>query len=333
MPAPHPSSSLLRTRTVAAGHWRAFLAVARHLNFRAAAEELSLTQSAVSRQIQALEDEVGLPLFLRHTRAVELTGAGAQLQRTVAPALERIDAAVRLVRQTAGRKSVAIATWASFASTWLIPRMEAFQRDHPDIDLRIDASDAPVDMDTADIDLALRYSLPGARMAGAERLFGEQLAVVASPWLLKSTLPVRAPVDVARFTLIEAGDAHRSLHLEWLSWRRWFDTQGCPQLQPQRWLSFNHAHQIVQAALSGQGLALARLPLVADALARGDLVEVLPGHRLDSPLAYWLLVGPRSSQRPEVQAFCTWLRAEAAATRTALGEAAQPGVPGQKVLN
>jgi DNA-binding transcriptional LysR family regulator len=324
-----PSSvTLLRTRPVAAGHWRAFLAVARHLNFRAAAEELALTQSAVSRQIQALEDEVGLPLFLRHTRAVELTGAGAQLQRAVAPALERIDAAVRLVRQTAGRKSVAIATWASFASTWLIPRMEAFQREHPDIDLRIDASDVPVDMDTADIDLALRYSLPGARLAGAERLFGEQLAVVASPWLLKSTPPVRQPADVARFTLIEAGDAHRSLHLEWLSWRRWFDAQGCPQLQPQRWLSFNHAHQIVQAALSGQGLALARLPLVADALARGDLVEVLPGHRLDSPLAYWLLVGPRSSQRPEVQAFCTWLRAEAAATRTALGEAAEPGVPG-----
>lgn len=324
-----PSSvTLLRTRPVAAGHWRAFLAVARHLNFRAAAEELALTQSAVSRQIQALEDEVGLPLFLRHTRAVELTGAGAQLQRAVAPALERIDAAVRLVRQTAGRKSVAIATWASFASTWLIPRMEAFQREHPDIDLRIDASDVPVDMDTADIDLALRYSLPGARLASAERLFGEQLAVVASPWLLKSTPPVRQPADVARFTLIEAGDAHRSLHLEWLSWRRWFDAQGCPQLQPQRWLSFNHAHQIVQAALSGQGLALARLPLVADALARGDLVEVLPGHRLDSPLAYWLLVGPRSSQRPEVQAFCTWLRAEAAATRTALGEAAEPGVPG-----
>ena len=333
MPTPYAPTSLLRTRPVAAGHWRAFLAVARHLSFRAAAEELSLTQSAVSRQIQALEDEVGVPLFLRHTRAVELTSAGAQLQRAVAPALERIDAAVRMVRQTAGRKNVAIATWASFASTWIIPRMEAFQRDHPDIDLRIDASDVPVDLDTADIDLALRYSLPGARMAGAERLFGEQLAVVASPWLLKSTLPVRAPVDVARFTLIEAGDAHRSLHLEWLSWRRWFDTQGCPQLQPQRWLSFNHAHQIVQAALSGQGLALARLPLVADALARGDLVEVLPGHRLDSPLAYWLLVGPRSSQRPEVQAFCTWLRAEAAATRTALGEAAQPGVPGQKVLN
>ena len=320
MSSPQNSSPLLRTRPVGAGHWRAFLAVARHLNFRAAADELALTQSAVSRQIQALEDEVGVPLFLRHTRAVELTSAGAQLQRAVVPALERMDAAVRLVRQTAGRKSVAITTWASFASTWLIPRLEAFQRENPDIDIRIDASDASVDLDTADVDLALRYSLPGTRLAGAERLFGEQLAVVASPWLLKSLPPLRAPADVAQFTLIEAGDAHRNQHLEWLSWRRWFDAQGCPLLQPPRWLYFNYAHQIVQAALSGQGLALARMPLIADALASGDLVEVLPGHRLDSPLAYWLLVGPRSSLRPEVQAFCNWLRAEAARTRQSVGD-------------
>ena len=115
--------SLLRTRPIAVGHLRAFLAVARYLNFRAAAEELALTQSAVSRQIQSLEDEVGVALFLRHTRAVELTSAGAQLQRAVTPALERIDGAVRLIRQTSGRKSVAITTWASFASMWLIPRM------------------------------------------------------------------------------------------------------------------------------------------------------------------------------------------------------------------
>ena len=314
-------NSPLRTRPEAVGHWRAFLAVARHLNFRAAADELALTQSAVSRQIQALEDEVGMPLFLRHTRAVELTGAGAQLQRAVAPALERMDAAVRLVRQTAGRRSVAITTWASFASMWLIPRMEAFQRDNPGIDIRIDATDTPVDLETADVDLALRYALPGAGTQGGQRLFGEQLAVVASPWLLKASPPPRTPGDVARFTLIEAGDEHRSQHLEWLSWRRWLDAHGLDKLQPERWLYFNYAHQIVQAALSGQGLALARMPLVADALAAGDLVEALPGHRIDSPLAYWLIVGPRSGQRPEVQAFCAWLELQAQATREAIGDA------------
>lgn len=316
--------ALSRTRPVAVGHWRAFLAVARHLNFRAAADELALTQSAVSRQIQALEDEVGVALFLRHTRAVELTSAGAQLQRAVAPALERMDASVRLVRQTAGRKSVAISTWASFASMWLIPRMEEFQRDNPGIDIRIDATDVPVDLETSDVDLALRYSLPGTLPPGAVRLCGEQLAIVASPWLIKSNPPVRTPADVARFTLIEAGDAHRSQHLEWLSWQRWFENQGHPKLQPQRWLYFNYAHQIVQAALSGQGLALARMPLIADALAAGDLVELLPNHRLDSPLAYWLLVGPRSGQRPEIKAFCAWLEIQAQATREAVGEVPDP---------
>jgi len=319
-----PAPAVPRSRPVSAGHWRAFLAVAQHLNFRAAADELALTQSAVSRQIQALEEELGLALFLRHTRAVELTGAGAQLQRAVAPALERIDSAVRLVRQTAGRRCVTITTWASFASMWLITRMEEFQRDHPGVDIRIDASDTLVDLDTSDVDLALRYCLPGAGTQGGLRLFGEQLSVVASPWLLKSGPALRRPADAARFTLIEASDAHRSQRMEWLSWRRWFARQDLPRLEPARWLYFNYAHQIVQAARSGQGLALARMPLIADVLAAGDLVEVLPQHRIDTPLAYWLVVGPRSAQRPEIKAFCAWLHIQAQATRAAIGEPAGP---------
>jgi len=317
-PPAAPAAPPLRTRAVAAGHLRAFVAAAEHLNFRAAADTLALTPSAVSRQIQALEDEVGVALFLRHTRAVELTSAGVHLLRAVAPGLERIDAAVRQLRQTAGRKSVAITTWASFAAMWLIPRLEAFQREYPDIDIRIDTSDTVMDMETTDVDLALRYSR-APESAAAERLFGEQLAVVASPWLLRSQPTIRTPADAARFTLIETGDAQRLPQLAWLGWQRWFHAHGCAALQPPRWLYFNYAHQMVQAALAGQGLAIARLPLVADALASGDLVEVLPAHRLDSPLAYWLLPGPRSAPRPEVQAFCGWLRAQAAHTRAAMG--------------
>ncbi|MDO9149264.1 MAG: LysR substrate-binding domain-containing protein [Hydrogenophaga sp.] len=328
-----------RTRPISAGHLRAFEAVARHLNFRAAGEDLSLTQSAVSRQIQALEDEVGTALFLRHTRAVELTSAGSQLLRATGQALERIDAAVRQIRQSAGRKSVAITTWASFASMWLIPRLEAFQREHPDIDIRIDASDATVDLATADVDLALRYVAPQAAPPGAVRLFGEQLTPVASPWLLKEHRLDRVE-DLAKMTLIEAGDAHRTRHLEWLTWQRWLDQFGhaAPpgktargakaavphKLTPQRWLYFNYAHQIVQAALTGQGVALARLPLVAESLASGALVEPLPHTRMDSPLAYWLLVAPRSSLRPEVKAFCEWLQQQAAATREAIGDVPDP---------
>jgi LysR family glycine cleavage system transcriptional activator len=311
----------LRTRPIGVGALRTFETVARLLNFRAAAQELALTQSAVSRQIQALEEDVGVRLFLRHTRAVELTSAGAQLLGAIASALPRIDAAVRQIRRSAGRRTVALTTFASFASLWLIPRMEEFQRANPDIDIRVDASDTAIDLELSDLDLALRYG-PDARMpAGGIRLFGEEMTPVASPWLLKSSAAIRGAPDLLQFALIE--DAHEA-HQEWLTWRRWFDERGFPELQPKRWLYFNYSYQMVQAALSGQGLVLARLPLIADSLARGDLVEALPGQRVKSPWSYWLVPGPRSAQRPEIQAFTQWLLREAEATRSAVGEATPP---------
>ena len=315
-----PSTPHLRSRPIPAGQLRAFEAVARHLNFRAASEELALTQSAVSRQIQSLETDVGVSLFLRHTRAVELTSAGAQLLRALVPSLERIDSAVRMIRQSAGRKSVTISTWASFASMWLIPRLEAFQSENPDIDIRIDATDVSVDLETNDVDLALRYAVPGQVPKQAQRLFGEQLTPVVSPWLLQSGPRLQDAQDLARFALIEASDAHRTQHMEWLSWQRWFDTQKLIRFEPKRWLYFNYAHQIAQAALTGQGVALVRTPLIAESLASGALVEPFAQLRLDSPLAYWLIVGPRNAARPEVLAFCDWLQAQAAKTREVIGE-------------
>ena len=322
------SQTHLRTRPIQAGHLRAFEAVARHLTFRLAAEEMALTQSAVSRQIQALEDEVGVPLFLRHTRAVELTAAGAVLLQAVVQALPRIDGAVRQIRQSAGRKQVAVTTFASFASMWLIPRLEAFQREHPDIDIRIDATDATFDLDVVDIDIAVRYAPAASVAPGARRLFGESVTPMASPWLLKSGPPMKAPRDLLSHTLIEAADAYTS-HLEWLTWRRWMDANGLQGAQPKRWLSFNYAYQMVQAAVSGQGIVLARPPLVAESLQRGELVEVFPGDkypqtRLVSPLAYWVLTAPRSAHRPEVRAFADWLVAQAVATRSITGEGEDP---------
>jgi LysR family glycine cleavage system transcriptional activator len=320
-----------RTRLISMHYLRAFDAVARHLNFRAASEEMALTQSAVSRQIQALEHEVGTSLFLRHTRSVELTNAGKLLHRSASTSLERVDSTVRQIRQSTGRKSVSITTWASFASMWLIPRLEAFQREHPDIDIRIDATDAAVDLSTADVDVALRCTASSSVPAGTIRMFGEQLTPVASPWLLKSQ-PIAKLADLAHCTLIEDSDTHTARRHGWYGWERWlttFDltthkakshTASIHHLQPKRWLYFNYTHQIAQAALTGQGVALARLPLVAESLVSGSLIEVLPGMRLNSPLAYWLLIAPRSSARPEVRAFCDWLRQQASETRQAIGD-------------
>ncbi len=317
------SQTHLRSRPISAGQLRAFEAVARHLNFRVAAEELALTQSAVSRQIQGLEEEVGVSLFLRHTRAVELTRAGGILLQAVTPSLERIDSAVRQVRQSTRRKSVSLTTFASFASMWLIPRLEGFQRDNPGIDIRIDASDVLIDLDVSDLDLALRYAPASHMPPHAIRLFDDQITPVISPWLLKSGPPLKKPDDLAHFTLIEAGDSH-STHYEWLIWHRWLDQHAATKLDAKRWLYFNYAYQMVQAALTGQGVALARLPLIAESLASGDLVEPFPKLRLDSPMAYWLIVGPRSAARPEVLAFCDWLKDQAAQTRQAMGDRPDP---------
>ena len=317
------SQTHLRSRPIQAGHLRAFDAVARHLNFRLAAEEMALTQSAVSRQIQALEEEVGVPLFLRHTRAVELTAAGMQLLQAVAQALPRIDTAVRQIRQSAGRRQVTVTTFASFASMWLIPRLEAFQREFADIDIRVDASDVAVDLEVTDVDVAVRYARAERMPPGALRLLGESVTPMASSWLLKSGPPLKQPTDVLGHTLIEAADAYTP-HLEWLTWRRWLDTHGMARAQPKRWLSFNYAYQMTQAALSGQGIVLARPPLVAESLARGELVEVFAGMRMRSPMAYWVLTAQRSAQRPEVIAFADWLSAQAVATREVTGEGLDP---------
>ena len=190
------------------------------------------------------------------------------------------------------------------------------------MDIRIDATDTSLDMETSDVDLALRYGPAATMPSNAVRLFGEQLTPVASPWLLKANPPIRKAADLSRFTLIEAGDAHHT-HLDWLAWRRWLELQGLNKFEAKRWLYFNYAYQMVQAALTGQGIVLARLPLIAESLAQGDLVEPLRDLRMDSPMAYWLIVGPRSAQRPEIKAFCNWLRAQAVITREAIGEVAE----------
>src|SRR5690349_7723698 len=168
----------IRHRPLGVGPLRAFEAVARHLSFRAAADELFLTQSAVSRQIRSLEEELGAPLFSRGTRHVELTAAGITLQRGVLSLLERLDATVRQIRLARGRRQVSISTFASFASLWLLPRLEAFQRAQPDIDIRISATDHLVDVDDPELDLILRYTLPGNVPPEGQRLFGEVLTPV-----------------------------------------------------------------------------------------------------------------------------------------------------------
>lgn len=314
----------IRHRPLSVGPIRAFEAVARHLSFRVAAEELNLTQSAISRQISSLEEELGAPLFSRGTRHVALTAHGHTLLRAVAPSLDRLDATVRHIRRAHGRRHVNLNTFASMASLWLIPQMEAFQRAHADIDIRVSATDQLVDIDDGDHDVVLRYASPDHVPAGAVRLFGEVLTPVISPWMAARIAsgempPLAAAPDLARHTLAEEDDGLPGS--VFLSWRHWLEQQGLPGLQPRRWMFLNYTYQQVQAALAGQAVALARTGLVTEALQRGELVEPFgPAGRMRGHYAYWMLVAGNSAQRAEVRQFCDWIAERAAQTRQAMGE-------------
>jgi LysR family glycine cleavage system transcriptional activator len=313
-----------RRRPLSLGNLRAFEAVARRLNFSDAAEEMHVTQSAVSRQIKTLEDELGAPLFVRGTRHVETTQDGQALLRTVEPWLARLDAGVRHIRERRSRRRVSVTTFASFASLWLLPQLEAFQHQHPDIDIRVSAHDMLADLDDPEIDVALRYCSPQQAPAGALRLFGETLTPVVSRRLAEQMQagqvpPIHQASDLAQHTLAEEDDNRSST--EFLSWRRWLASQGVPALQPRRWLYLNFTYQQVQAALGGQGVALARIALVYEALQRGELVEPFgAAGRIESPFAYWLIVLPGSRGRSDVGEFCDWIQQQAAQTRQAIGE-------------
>ena len=310
---------------------RTFEAVARRLSFSGAADELFVTQSAVSRQIKALETELGAALFNRGTRKVELTAAGDQLRQAVLPALDGIDRTVRQIRVTQGRRGVSLSTFASFATLWLMPRLAGFQQQHPDIDIRLSATDVRAEMDDPDLDLVLRYDYAAQVPPEAEPMFGEVLTPVASPWLLQQAAsgqapPLAHPADLAAHALLEEDDRRPSA--ETLSWRHWLRLMGLAGLEPRRWIYLNYTHQQVQGALAGQGVALARMALVHDQIARGELVEPFgAAGRIAGPAAYWLIPLPGARLRPELRAFLAWVRGEAAITRAALGDAPAAAAP------
>jgi LysR family transcriptional regulator, glycine cleavage system transcriptional activator len=286
-----------------------FEAVARRGSITAAAAERFITQSAMSRQVQALEAALGTPLFQRRHRALVLTAAGQRLLLATSAALAQLGDAVAAIRAPAARAQLALTTTPSFAALWLIPRLASFTRDHPGMDVRLDASFERRDLVRDGFDLAVRYG-PVAQADG-ERLFGEVLVPVCSPALLRrKPHPLATPADLVHHTLLQvSASPGGSMPLEWEPWLRQL---GQPQLQPQAQLTFNNYNEAVAAAVAGQGVTLGRRPLI-DALLKKHQLVVPFGEATDTARAYFLLLAPAMAQRPDVQALAAWLRAQAAA--------------------
>jgi DNA-binding transcriptional LysR family regulator len=285
-----------------------FEAAARHLSFTRAGEELYLTQSAVSRQIKELEDQLGVPLFQRRHRALALTEAGQQFYAAAAQVIATMRAATERLRSQAGkRRPLSVTSTASFAALWLIPRLAGFTRDHPEVDVRITADPRVQDLERDGLDIALRHGPASLAGPNAIRLFGESVFPVCSPKLLKKT-PLRKPEDLTNHVLLQYHDP--DVRHPWLHWNTWLEVAGVADLRPAGRLSFSGYEQIIPAAIAGHGVALGRFPLVKDLVDSRELVAPLK-NKADPARAYFVVVAPRSAQRPEVIAFVSWLKREA----------------------
>jgi DNA-binding transcriptional LysR family regulator len=289
---------------------RGFEAAARLLSFTAAAAELFVTQSAISRQVQQLEEQLGVKLFERRTRALVLTEAGELYYREVTRALAQLREATAAVRARTA-PVVRVTTTVTFASLWLIPRLASFQQRHEDVQVHVMADNTVRELDRLALDVAIRYC--PAAMVGPEaiRLFGETVVPVAAPALLKRHR-IRTPEDVLQLPLLEIDDPHGTAM--WLSWKVWAEALKLPWPRKRRGLTFSHYDQIVQAALAGQGVALGRFPLIDPLLAERRLVLPLKGaqYATQAQRAYWLIVAPQSARRDEVRTFCDWVQRQAA---------------------
>lgn len=304
---------------------RGFEAAARNLSFTKAAAELHVTQSAVSRQVKAIEEHLGAALFLRRHRALLLTEAGQELYRATAQALRQIADAAAKIGDRGGARTLTVTATIGFASLWLIPRLADFRSQSPDIDIRISANNAMLDLEREGIEVAVRYCTPKAAPQGALKLFGEQVLPVCSPRLLTRKAPLTQPEDLRHHVL---------LHYErpegitpWLSWTVWLEVMQMQGLKPAGTLRFSQYDQAIQAAIDGQGVALGTTPLVRQLVRQGRLIAPL-ARRFESSRAYYLITSAAAAGRPEVKDFTGWLlrQAKAEARATAAG-AARASVP------
>lgn len=293
---------------------RGFEAAARLMSFTRAADELFVTQSAVSRQIRSVEDGLGLPLFHRHNRRLELTPAGERLQRAVTVALAEVEAAVADLRESTSAV-VTVTTPLSFAALWLVPRLASFRRAHPNIDLRIAANDNLVSLEQERIDCAIRFCEPDAAPREAVPLMREEAFPVVAPALLKDRArPLRNPADLVHHVLLRYEDSRGRVPS--VDWNNWLSLWKVPDLKPAGTLTFSHYDQAIAAAVEGEGVAIGRTPHVRRLLKAGKLVSPFTS-RMTVPRQHFMIVARGSRHRVEVKAFERWVLEEAEGDRPA----------------
>jgi len=281
---------------------KAFEASARHESFTRAAGELCVTQGAVSQQVKALEEDLGVRLFRREHQRLAITEAGRDYLGVVRDAFDRLSTGTERMLQRQGSGLLNVSTSPNFAAKWLVHRLGRFSEAHAEIDLRISASVHHVDFAREEVDLAVRHG--DGRWPGLDvsRLCAEELFPVCSPALLRGSRPLRAPDDLRRYPLLHANDATH--------WTRWLERAGVSGVNVEKGVVFNQASMAIDAAIQGQGVAMARTALAAWDLLSGRLVRPFP-LALEAPFALWIVCPRATADLPKIATFRQWLLAEA----------------------
>ena len=293
---------------------RAFESAARHLNFSRAADELSVTPGAVSQQIQNLEDYIGAALFKRTPRGLLLTDAAQTALPALREAFDRLAEAASLLTAAVDGRRLTLTAPPSFAAKWLVPRLGRFEQAHPQVDVWLSADMEVVDLAGGDIDLAVRYGAGAYPGLETQRLMQETVIPVMSPELNAAT-PLHEPKDLAGLVLLHDGspDADESCP----DWQMWLAARNIKGVDGTRGPRFNQSSLVIEAALSGRGVALAKRALAQDDLDAGRLVAPM-AISTSVDFAYYVVHPKAKARLPQVKAFVAWILAEGAAHEAAM---------------
>jgi LysR family glycine cleavage system transcriptional activator len=294
---------------------KAFDAAARHLSFTKAGRELNVTPAAVSHQIKELEDQLGVSLFQRTSRHMQLTRHGLTLRPAVEDALAGLTRALQRIRESENPKQIRVSATPSIAAKWLVPRLDRFLDFVPGADVRIDVSASLANFDRDEADVAIRFGdgvYPGLSV---DKLFQDTIFPVCSPDLLKDGKPLREPRDLLQHTLIHLDfEAQGAI---WPNWRMWMLAAGIRDFNDSRGLHFKQTSLAVQAAIDGHGVALGDSTLVADDIAEGRLIKPFElALRTPPQYAYHLITRKNIDDHPIIKTFRDWILAEARTTNT-----------------
>jgi len=299
---------------------KVFEAAARHLSFTKAADELHVTPGAVSQQVKALEEYIGSRLFRRTKRALLLTDAAQASLPILREAFDKLEEASRILTARGDSKRLTVSVAPSLAAKWLVPRLDRFHERMPDVEVWISADMEVVDFAVDDVDLAIRYG--GGRYPGLETelLMEESILPVCSPRLLTGPRPLKAPQDLVHHPLLHDGSPDQE-DLGATNWAMWLKAAGVTDVDAKRGAKFNQSSLVIEAAVAGKGVALAKQAIALADLEAGRLVAPFD-LTTPSSFSYYLVHPASKSRNAAVRAFKKWLHEEAAASNGAAGRLA-----------